>query len=132
MKQIIVVGAVIKDDMGYVLAALRSDRMSLPGMWEFPGGKVESGEEKNTALIREIHEELGCEIQVLEEIADVTHEYEEITVRLITYLAIIESGIPTAREHERVEWVHIKELPSYNWAPADIPTVNKLLGMIDR
>lgn len=130
MKQIEVVGAVIRDEYGCILTALRSKKMSLPGMWEFPGGKVEIGEEKNAALIREIREELGCEIQVLEEVADVTHKYEEITVRLITYLAIIESGIPTAREHERLEWVSLKELSSLKWAPADIPTVNKLIEML--
>jgi 8-oxo-dGTP diphosphatase len=126
MKQVDVVGAVIINDNDEVLCALRSQQMSLPGLWEFPGGKIEAGEEQRAALIREIKEELLCDIEVGDLIADVTHEYPTIIVRLITYFAIVTGGVPVATEHERLEWINKENLHSLQWAPADIPTVQIL------
>ncbi|MFE5321657.1 (deoxy)nucleoside triphosphate pyrophosphohydrolase [Paenibacillus sp. NPDC056579] len=126
MKQIDVVGAVIVNDKDEILCALRSQKMSLPGLWEFPGGKIEQGEEATSALVREINEELLCAIEIGELIADITHEYPNIKVRLMTYFAKIISGKPVATEHEKLQWFSSNKLAELDWAPADIPTVHKL------
>ena len=76
-KQVHVVGAVIENEKGEVLAALRSPVMTLPNYWEFPGGKIETGETHQEALRREIQEELGCTITVGEAVEDTTYEYEK-------------------------------------------------------
>lgn len=128
MKQIDVVGAVIINDQDEVLCALRSKEMSLPGLWEFPGGKIEPGENPQEALVREIKEELLCDIEVGELIADIFHEYPTIRIRLITYYAKIRLGIPTAIEHEKLTWITRPELKQLKWAPADVPTVKIVSG----
>ncbi|MFT9849492.1 (deoxy)nucleoside triphosphate pyrophosphohydrolase [Aneurinibacillus sp. REN35] len=128
MKKIDVVGAVIVGEKGKILCALRSQDMSLPGMWEFPGGKIEAGETAESALTREITEELGIEIEVGELIADITHEYSNIIVRLLTYYAVMvdKNAVLRPTEHEQLEWVEPGRLKELKWAPADIPTVEKI------
>jgi 8-oxo-dGTP diphosphatase len=128
MKKVDVVGAVIVNEKDEILCALRSQQMSLPGFWEFPGGKIEAGETPEDALKREIEEELGVKIQVGEQIADVTHEYPNVIVRLITYYATIveKDAVLRATEHEKLEWLGRDELKTLEWAPADIPTVEKI------
>jgi 8-oxo-dGTP diphosphatase len=126
LKKVDVVGAVIINDNNEVLCALRSRKMSLPGFWEFPGGKIESGEDPKDALTREIKEELHCHISVGELIEDFTHEYPTIIVRLMTYYAKILEGNPIPHEHERLIWLPIDQLHTLIWAPADIPTIHKL------
>lgn len=126
VKQVEVVGAVIQNEAGEVLCAQRSPRMSQGGLWEFPGGKIEPGESPAESLRREIREELGCEIAVGERVADVTHPYPELTVRLITYRARLTGGSPTPKEHAELRWLPAAELGSLNWAPADLPTVQRL------
>ncbi|PEM44285.1 (deoxy)nucleoside triphosphate pyrophosphohydrolase [Bacillus wiedmannii] len=125
-KKVSVVGAVIFNERKEVLCALRSPKMSLPNYWEFPGGKINEGEMRQEALIREIKEELGCLISVGEKIEEVDHEYENIIVHLATYKAYIESGVPKALEHADLKWVQVKKLLELKWAPADIPTVDIL------
>ena len=127
MKEVEVVGAVIQDEQNRFLCALRGQDMFLAGLWEFPGGKVEPGEDHKTALKREINEELTCSIQVGNHIVSTTHDYENLRVHLHTYLATIETGTPVAKEHEELRWVSPEILNQLNWAPADIPTVEKLL-----
>jgi 8-oxo-dGTP diphosphatase len=128
MKKVDVVGAVIVNEKDEILCALRSQQMSLPGFWEFPGGKIEAGETPEDALKREIEEELGVKIEVGEQIADVTHEYPNVIVRLITYYATIveKDAVLRATEHEKLEWLRREELKTLEWAPADIPTVEKI------
>lgn len=126
-KQIKVVGAVIRNDQNQILCALRSPEMSMPNYWEFPGGKIEKDERPEEALVREIREELGCEISVSELVEDIIHEYPEIIVNLITYEAKIKSGTPVVNEHAELEWKEITELKELEWAPADLPTVEKLI-----
>lgn len=100
--------------------------MTLANYWEFPGGKIEKGESKQKALIREIKEELNCDIEVFQHVEDTTYEYDEVIVRLETFICNIISGIPTAKEHEKIEWVPIAKLDQLRWAPADIPAVERL------
>ncbi|KUP31793.1 DNA mismatch repair protein MutT [Bacillus halotolerans] len=123
-----VAAAVIKNDKDMILCALRSPTMSLANLWEFPGGKLEEGENAREALVREIHEELGCQIEVGEILADIHHEYEKVIVNLISIQAKIVEGEPVAKEHAELRWVPVSELESLEWAPADLPTVNALVN----
>ncbi|MDC7726395.1 (deoxy)nucleoside triphosphate pyrophosphohydrolase [Bacillus cereus] len=125
-KKISVVGAVILNDENEVLCALRSPTMSLPNYWEFPGGKINAGEDPRNALVREVKEELDCTIIVGGKVEEVEYEYDNIIVHLITYKSIIVSGIPRALEHAELKWISIKNLKCLKWAPADIPTVRAL------
>ncbi|MDF2629875.1 MAG: mismatch repair protein MutT, partial [Symbiobacteriaceae bacterium] len=105
MKQVDVVGAVIRNGAGEILCALRAPGMSMAGLWEFPGGKIEPHETPAETLVREIREELGCQIQVGELVADVTHQYSTVEVHLRTYEATVVNGEPTAREHAELRWL---------------------------
>jgi 8-oxo-dGTP diphosphatase len=127
-KTVRVVGAVIMNEKDEVLCALRSPDMSLPNLWEFPGGKIEEGEAPEETLVREIKEELGCTIQVQEKIEEVHHEYPSVIVNLLTYKAEILDGEPKAKEHSELKWVPLQELLTLEWAPADVPTVDALLA----
>ena len=119
-----VVGAVIVQG-GRVLCALRGGG-PLAGLWEFPGGKVEPGEEPRAALRREIAEELGCQIEVGELITTAVHRYEFATVELSTYRCRLAQGEPIASEHSRLAWLAPSELGTLSWAPVDIATVERL------
>lgn len=121
-----VVGAAMIRD-GLVLAAQRGQDRQLAGMWEFPGGKVESGESPRAALSREIREELEVEIRVDSPLDTTTHEYPFATVTLETFMAVITSGEPIASEHSELRWCTASELEELEWAPADVPAVQKLL-----
>lgn len=124
-KQINVVGAVVVRD-GKVLSAQRSQVMSLPGLWEFPGGKIETGETPQEALVREVHEEFLCTIEVGDLVEVTSHEYDFGIVTLTTYYATLIEGEPQLTEHSDMRWVPIRELPSMPWAPADIPAVERI------
>jgi 8-oxo-dGTP diphosphatase len=128
MKKVNVAGAVIFNEKNEILCAQRSPSMSLPGLWEFPGGKIEPGESPEQCLVREIREELDCLIEVHERIADATHSYPNLVVRLITYKAKIMEGAPAPKEHAQLVWLPLSEIASLDWAPADIPTVRALLA----
>lgn len=115
-KTVHVVGAVIENAQGEILAALRGSDMTLPNYWEFPGGKIELHESPEEALKREIEEEVGCLIDIGKQVVDTTYEYEHIIVRLETYMATIISGKPIATEHAELRWVPISELLSLKFS----------------
>ncbi|GAA4897421.1 (deoxy)nucleoside triphosphate pyrophosphohydrolase [Tessaracoccus lubricantis] len=125
-KRITVVGAVSVRD-GRILAARRSEAMSLPGLWEFPGGKIEPGETPQETLRREIDEELGCTVEVGDFLTRTEHQYSFGLVDLSTYWCRIVDGEPEPTEHAEVRWVDADELAGLEWAPADVPAVEMIV-----
>ncbi|MFB3169702.1 (deoxy)nucleoside triphosphate pyrophosphohydrolase [Neobacillus sp. 179-C4.2 HS] len=130
MKKLVkVVAAIIENESNEILCALRSPKMSIPNMWEFPGGKVESNEDIYSALVREIDEELACKIEMTNEIFnDNTHEYETFIINLISIKCKVVEGTPTPSEHSKLIWLKRENLESLKWAPADIPAVEQLIS----
>ncbi|WP_238916812.1 (deoxy)nucleoside triphosphate pyrophosphohydrolase [Clostridium sp. YIM B02555] len=126
-KTVKVVGAIIENENNEILCALRSKDMSLGKFWEFPGGKIEQGESIGDAIVREIKEELDCTIEFIDVFYDNTHEYDNVIVNLITVKCKLVAGTPKANEHAKLLWLAKDYLESLTWAPADIPTINKLL-----
>ncbi len=88
-------------------------------LWEFVGGKVEVGETKEQALIRECHEELGVLLSVGEIFMDVMHEYPDLSVHLTLFNATIAEGTPQKLEHNDIQWITPSQIPSYDFCPAD-------------
>jgi len=127
-KTIRVVGAIIENDRQEVFCALRSAHMVLPNYWEFPGGKIEHGESPQQALYREILEEFNCSIQVGDQVAETLYEYEQFFVHLETYQATIVKGTPKILEHAEAKWVPRHQLLQLPFAPADLPSIQKLLA----
>ncbi len=88
-------------------------------LWEFVGGKVEPGETKEQALIRECQEELDVTLSVGDAFMDVVHEYPDITVHLTLFNATIAAGTPKKLEHNDIKWVIPEEIHDYEFCPAD-------------
>ncbi|PFR28570.1 8-oxo-dGTP diphosphatase MutT [Bacillus cereus] len=124
-KNIYVVGAVIVED-GKILCAQRGPTKSLPLMWEFPGGKIEEGESPQEALQREINEEMHCKVEIGEKIEYTAYEYDFGIVHLTTFSCKLIEGRPVLTEHVAIKWLYPNELASLDWAPADIPAIEKL------
>ncbi|EEI17407.1 (deoxy)nucleoside triphosphate pyrophosphohydrolase [Corynebacterium sanguinis] len=125
-NQIDVVGAVFIR-RGSVFAARRGPDKAIPGAWEFPGGKIELGESPRDALVRELREELLIDARVDAHLTTTAHAYDFGVVSLSTYLCELVSGDPVLTEHSEARWVAVEDLPSLDWAPADIPAVELLV-----
>ena len=95
-------------------------------LWEFVGGKVESGETKEQALVRECREELAVTVCVGEVFAEAVHEYPDITVHLTLFNATIAEGEPQKLEHNDIRWITPAEIPSYEFSPADSEILEKI------
>ncbi|MDN5819108.1 MAG: (deoxy)nucleoside triphosphate pyrophosphohydrolase [Yaniella sp.] len=126
-KEISVVGAVVVDN-GKILSAQRSESMSLPGMWEFPGGKIESEETPRAALVREMQEELLCTVDIGDQVASTRYEYDFGFVTLTTFYATLIDGEPQLTEHSEIRWIDADDLDSVEWAPADVPAVETIMA----
>ena len=96
-------------------------------LWEFVGGKVESGETKEQALIRECKEELNILLSVGEVFMDVVHEYSDLTVHLTLFHATIAEGIPQKLEHNDIKWITPSEISQYEFCPADVEILKKII-----
>lgn len=88
-------------------------------LWEFVGGKVETGETKEQALIRECQEELAVTLSVGDVFMDVVHEYPDLMVHLTLFNATIAEGEPQKLEHNDIKWITLSEIPNYEFCPAD-------------
>ena len=96
-------------------------------LWEFVGGKVEAGETKEEALIRECQEELAVRLLVGEVFMDVTHEYPDLMVHLTLFHATIAEGEPQKLEHNDIRWITPQEIPNYEFCPADTEILEKII-----
>lgn len=95
-------------------------------LWEFVGGKVEPGETKEAALIRECREELGVTVSVGDVFMEITHVYPDITVHLTLFHATIAQGTPQKLEHADIRWITAKEIALYPFCPADEEILKKI------
>ena len=100
-------------------------------LWEFVGGKVESAETKEEALIRECREELAITLDVGDVFMDVTHDYPDITVHLTLFNATIADGEPQKLEHNDIQWILPSEILNYNFCPADEEILKKIIESRD-
>ena len=125
-----VVGAVVLDTRGRCLVA-RRDREPYQGLWEFPGGKVKIGEAPETAVARELHEELGIQVMVGKRIARGAAEVEGQPAVLDVYPAFILTGDVTLTEHSEVRWVAPSALGAFDWAPLDAPALPGVVAWLE-
>lgn len=122
-----VVGGVVVNSDGQILACRRAPNQVMAGDWEFPGGKVDAGESNEQALKRELHEELGIEVDVGELIGSVEHQYSSMIVKLSFYSCKTEASDFSMRVHDEIRWVDEDEANQLNWLPADVEFVAKLV-----
>lgn len=120
-----VVAALIRDGDRF-MACQRPEHKARGLLWEFVGGKVEAGETKEEALIRECREELNITLSVGEVFMDVTHEYPDLTVRLTLFHAVIAEGTPQKLEHNDIRWITVDEIDTLEFCPADEVILKKL------
>lgn len=123
---LLVTCAIICNPQHEILAVQRSAKMRMPLKWEFPGGKVEAGETEEDALIREIREELGLNIQPGKRLQPVHHDYGDLAICLVPYYAGITIEVPRLTEHATYRWMLPTRLPELDWAEADIPVVKQI------
>jgi len=122
-----VVGAAVLRD-GRVLASRRTEPPRLAGQWEFPGGKVEPGEDDVTALVRELREELRVEVEVGERLGDDLPIGDTAVLRV--YLCRLLRGEPALVDHDEHRWLGADDLLDVPWIPVDLPLVERLRGLL--
>lgn len=129
---LLVVAGLLMDAQGRVLLAQRPQGKNLEGLWEFPGGKLEAGESPETALARELKEELGIVVQPesLQPLTFASHAYERFHLLMPLYACRRWQGGPQALEHTALQWVLPTELMHYPLAPADIPLVPAITAYV--
>ena len=121
-----VVCGVIENSEGEFLACLRPLGKHLGGQWEFPGGKVDPGESPESALTRELMEELAVDAEVGLPLNPVIWSYEERTIRLLPFRCKITGGVLQALEHEKLVWCLPENFYDLPWAAADVPILREL------
>lgn len=127
MKQIEVVAAIIHRDGAYF--ATQRGYGEFGGMWEFPGGKIEPGESQETALKREIQEELGVDITIGELLCTTEYDYPTFHLTMHCYLCSVASGEIELREHKSAQWLTAETLDTVEWLPADREIIAMLRAM---
>lgn len=121
----VVCGIIYKDDR--VLICRRKADKSLGGYWEFPGGKVEDFETNEESLKRELLEELDLEVTIDYHFMDNTHQYDKVTIQLISFRCSTDQSEIKLVDHDRIEWVPTSTLLNWKLAPADIPIAKALM-----
>ncbi|MCW2598804.1 MAG: mismatch repair protein MutT [Frankiales bacterium] len=124
MRVSVVGAALLKVDPSRVLASRRTSPPDLAGYWEFPGGKVESGETDEQALLRELREELGCETEIGARLGPDLLIGETAVLRV--YLARLTDGEPQLLDHDEHRWLTADELDDVPWIPVDAPLLAPL------
>ncbi|WP_299582710.1 8-oxo-dGTP diphosphatase MutT [uncultured Microbulbifer sp.] len=114
----VAVGVVRRGD-GKILIARRPKHLHMGGLWEFPGGKVEAGETVQQALSRELREEVAIEVQELQPLVEIRHEYPEKSVLLDTWLVTAFSGEPEGCEGQETAWATVQGLENYQFPDAN-------------
>ncbi|MCP1336146.1 8-oxo-dGTP diphosphatase MutT [Futiania mangrovi] len=132
MKRVLVSACALVDPQGRVLIAQRPEGKTMAGLWEFPGGKVEEGETPETALIRELAEELGIDVaeSCLAPLTFASHRYEDFHLLMPLYVCRRWSGTVEAREGQKLAWVRPVRLGDYPMPPADVPLVAHLRDLL--
>jgi 8-oxo-dGTP diphosphatase len=132
MKLVLVAAVALIDPDGRILLAKRPKGKSLAGLWEFPGGKVEAGERPEAALIRELREELGIDVEqsCLAPLAFASHAYEDFHLLMPLYVCRRWKGFVQAMEGQELKWVYAKSLRDYPMPPADLPLIPHLLELL--
>ncbi|MBR4015364.1 MAG: (deoxy)nucleoside triphosphate pyrophosphohydrolase [Anaerotignum sp.] len=120
-----VVAALIWQDQRF-LACQRPAHKARGLLWEFVGGKVEAGETKEEALIRECREELAVTVEVGRVFMEVTHTYPDVTVHLTLFHATVAEGEPQKLEHRDIRWITVEEVDEYAFCPADEEILERL------
>ena len=108
------------------LICQRAPEKSQGMLWEFVGGKVESGETKPQALIRECQEELAVTLKVGKEVTEVTHIYPNISIHLTLFDCVIENGTPQMLEHHDMQWITPAQIEQYPFCPADAEMIEQI------
>ena len=129
MRKITEVVAALIWDGDRFLACQRPAHKARGLLWEFVGGKVEPGETKEAALIRECREELDITLSVGDIFMEVDHVYPDLTVHLTLFNATIAAGTPKMLEHNDIQWIHPSRIPQYDFCPADEEILKKLMAI---
>ena len=132
MNLLLVVAAALIDADGRVLIAQRPEGKQLAGLWEFPGGKVAPGERPEAALIRELAEELGVEVEepCLAPLTFASYAYSDFHLLMPLYICRRWKGFVAAREHAALKWVFPKDMRAYPMPPADAPLIPALIDLL--
>jgi 8-oxo-dGTP diphosphatase len=132
VKLVLVVACALIDADGRVLIAQRPEGKSMAGLWEFPGGKVESGEWPERSLIRELKEELGIVVKedCLAPLTFASHLYPDFHLLMPLYVCRRWEGFVTAREKQKLKWVRPPDLRNYPMPPADEPLISHLTALL--
>lgn len=131
-KLVLVAACALVDADGRVLIAQRPQGKPMAGLWEFPGGKVESGERPEQTLIRELKEELGITVNeaCLAPLTFASHGYPDFHLLMPLYVCRRWDGTVTAREAQQLAWVKPNKLRDYEMPPADVPLISHLMNLL--
>lgn len=132
VKLLLVVAVALIDADARVLIAQRPEGKQFAGLWEFPGGKVDAGERPEEALIRELREELGIEVEepCLAPLNFASYAYPDFHLLMPLYVCRRWEGFVEAREHKALKWAPAKELRAYPMPPADAPLIPALIDLL--